>query len=55
MPDQPFTAARAARTASRVSFRVPSGAFASHWPLLSVTSYTRPLSERGNFPPTNSL
>lgn len=55
VPDQPLTAARAARTASRASLRVPSGALASHSPFASVTSYTRPLSERGNFPPTYSL
>src|SRR6478609_6284979 len=55
VPAQPLTAARAASTASRASLRVPSGAFASHWSFVSVTSYTRPLSERGNFPPTYSL
>ncbi|CAM5660863.1 hypothetical protein SFUMM280S_07789 [Streptomyces fumanus] len=54
-PDQPPNALRAATTASRASLREESGALASQSPFTSVTSYTRPLSERGNFPPTYSL
>ena len=54
-PAQPPNALRAATTASRASLRDERGAFASQLPFESVTSYTRPLSERGNFPPTYSL
>ncbi len=54
-PDQPPNALRAATTASRASLRELWGALASGRSLESVTSYTRPLSLRGNFPPTYSL
>ncbi len=46
MPDQAGNPARAARTASRTSFREARATF---WP---SASYVRPDSERGNAPPT---
>src|SRR6187397_2160329 len=52
---QPGNALRAARTASRRSFREARLAFASVVPSAADTTYERPDSERGNAPPTYSL
>src|SRR5262245_1634725 len=46
-----WAALRAARTASRRSLREARTAFASGSPLAALTTYERPLSERGNAPP----
>src|SRR5258705_8531523 len=46
-----WNALRAARTASRTSFREPRTAFAIGSPPADDTTYERPLSDRGNAPP----
>src|SRR5829696_5158973 len=52
---QPCAAPRAARTASRTSFRDPRTAFARGEPSAAPTRYERPDSDRGNCPPMYSL
>src|SRR3954471_2962549 len=52
---QPGNAFRAARTASRRSFRDDRTAFASGEPSAAAIAYDRPDSDRGNCPPMYSL